>query len=343
MHRYLLFGFLATGCYASHAPGLGEAGVCTGSAPIDVLSIDCPASVRAGESATVVVLHRGPFCCAASEPSVRVAAAGPGIEVLADWDPCACCAEGGNCPCDRVIEWRSVLDTGPILSGPFVVRAGDQQCRVEVGGDACTNAGAGELSAPRYARAGDPVPVLLTSGASGGCGCTPRASSPQPDRVALELCECSNEDPCVDPGYQATVALTMSEGVHEVTLLAGSPSTSVEVSARCTGPVSDVRVTEVQWLAPDPGLVQDAERATWIRVRGVELRCCLDPAIATSFARPAPGQREHDVPLFDCAPEPCDCAMGMPRDFELDVHLGALEPGTHTVRIAGTALELVVP
>lgn len=331
--RRVLVAILLSGCYASHQPPAdapADAGACVSRALDEVLAIECPASVRAGERAAVTVVHRGPFCCAESAPDISVVHGVTAASVSATWDACACCP-GGDCPCATLVEWRSVFEVEP--QTPFVVRAGGRECRIDVETSPCEIGRSSPIAAPRYVREGDPVPVLV-EGPGNGCGCVPRAFSPGLPHVELELCDCSNEDPCVDPGYQATVVLSVPAGFHTLYSASGGGRVGVEVSRTCVP--TEAAVSEVERIAPRADRISDG--AVWVRLRGIVSGC--QAQVAPAFVEAGFDQRDHAIALYQCE-VPCPAFLMLP--FELDMYLGALSSGDHRVHVGGAVFPLHVP
>lgn len=200
-----------------------------------------------------------------------------------------------------------------------------------------------ELIAPRVLFDDQVLGLTATErGATFACGAAPmlqgRPASLHWSLVACGGCEMCN---CRDPGYQASAEVAAMP-VGEYSLSVGSLGRMLSVVARASCfplemfPASGLRVEVV---GPDPGLRRDGPRIWWAHVTGTESRCCNEPRVAATVTRIRPVNADIRLELFECAPDPCDCA-GRPVPIEAWVELGILSPGVHGLVTTGTSAPL---
>lgn len=199
---------------------------------------------------------------------------------------------------------------------------------------------ADEWIAPRAVAAGGRAPVLMRTTQSGGCGCTPsaRLEGPSGPGVSFLACACSNADPCVDPGYDATATA-------DVTTAAGTqmqfyhpyPGGRVileVVDPSVAQPVDTVDAIEL--VSPASGYLTGPERHVWVRLRGTASACCAVPLPLVTQGAGAM------LTVTNAAPDPCGC-VGSPMPWETFHDLGPLPAGHYVVSAGAMSAAIDVP
>lgn len=204
----------------------------------------------------------------------------------------------------------------------------------------CQTIPADEWIAPRAVPAGGHASVLMRTGISAGCGCVPvsRLEDPGGPHVSFLACDCSNEDPCVDPGYDATAtaevlgaAGTQMQFYHPY---AGGRVILEVVDPALATPVESVDAIEL--VSPVSGYVTDVGRHVWVRVRGTARSCCFAPVPLVTQTGPGA------LTVANAAIDPCEC-VGSPAPWETFHDLGPLPAGHYGVTAHGLTVAIDVP
>lgn len=310
-----------------------------------IVGLDCPESVARGEPITVDVRVHMLGCCAVSAPIGTTARSiGPDSwELEAPYSVCRCCE---MCMCEEIVSTRSVTIEPPTGSVVRVV-ARDLSCEIRVLDDDCRTLRSDDWMAPRHVAVGEPIPVRVFHDGGVSCGCTPRTelATPAGPELSFLACGCSDLDPCVDPGYEATAIAAPASSPGQVQFYhpygGGRVVVDVHHPATCVEDPSLV-VDALSQVAPDPRLIAEDPRATWIAVRGHHDRCCGEPAVRVRVDPFSDGRR-LSLLLRDCQPDPCDCAVPHRVEFVERHFLGSLPSGTMTVRAGTHLLTITVP
>lgn len=205
---------------------------------------------------------------------------------------------------------------------------------------ACQLLRADEWIAPRAVAAGGHASVLMRTTEPGGCGCTPSARLEQPGgpTVSFLACDCSNADPCVDPGYDATATADVLGGAGtQMQFYHPYPGGRVVlevVDPALTQPVTTVDAIEL--VSPAAGYLAGPDRHVWVRLRGTAPGCCAPPLplVAQTAAT--------SLTVTNAAQDPCDC-VGVPMAWETVHDLGPLPAGHYDVSAGGTSAAIDVP
>lgn len=212
---------------------------------------------------------------------------------------------------------------------------------------ACRTIRADEWIAPSVVPLGEPIPVLMRANTGASCGCVPSSevAPPQGPTVSFLLCGCSDVDPCVDPGYDATFVspTETSAGQRQFYHPYAGGRVIIEVpDPSVCYPTTD-SIGTITLVSPDGAHLTSTPAHWWIRVGGTETRCCGAPLVAVSQAT-TPGTRTTiTLSTRECAPDPCDCAIGTPTAYETYADLGPLPAGGYDV-VGGTGtLAIDVP
>jgi hypothetical protein len=145
---------------------------------------------------------------------------------------------------------------------------------------ACTSITPDAAHAPIAVGIGERIPVHVRRLAGEGCGCTPEGrrwiGREGPLVAGLEVCGCSDEDPCVDPGYEATVIAVESAaaGVTRVTAAASELEVAVVDPAECGPPL---RVRGVTIEVPSGIQIPASGLGVWARIELEAAYCCVGP------------------------------------------------------------------
>ncbi len=204
----------------------------------------------------------------------------------------------------------------------------------------CETIPAHEWIAPRAVAAGGHASVLMRTSAPAGCGCTPssRLEEPGGPRVSFLACDCSNEDPCVDPGYDATAtAEVLGSAGSQMQFYHPYPGGRVileVVDPASAAPVDTVDAIEL--VSPASGYLTDTGRHVWVRIRGTARSCCVAPLPLVTQAGPTA------LTVTNAALDPCACA-GTPMSWETFHDLGPLPAGHYDVTAGGRTAAIDVP
>jgi len=359
-----LFGL---GCYANHGPdGRPDAGLSSDAAPrpdtapaLDVGVIDggscrplssnanvlrCPSAVEPGMPVWVELEHGASACC--GEDAARLTASRTGertVTLSPSWDSCGCCEA---CECVGPVV-NQPIDVGPLTEGIWTVIADPARglsCTIVVGPLECEVHPISQAIVPDASPMDEPLPVLLRA-SGGSCGCTPRGwyNMPREGRpfAGLERCGCSDLDPCVDPGYEATALIPVPPfaGPLIANTDVGPITTQIVGVATC---IPGPRVVSVEPLGIDPSLIHDAPIHVFARVEYEEAFCCAQP-IPLAREIPSDDTDARAFALLNCVNVDCFCDGGAPRRVEGIVHLGIFSPGRSEVRVGDIALTVDVP
>lgn len=326
------------------APSLDAGASECGADPGVIVGLECPESVPRGAPIAVSVRAHMLGCCAVSAPAGTTARAlAPDTwEIEAPYSVCRCCE---MCMCEEVTTTRAVTLEPP--AGPVVrVVAGELACEIRVLDDECRTLRADTWMAPRHVAVGEPIAVRVVHDRGVSCGCAPRAElgSPAGPELAFLACGCSDVDPCVDPGYEATALAEGPSSPMQAQFYHPYPGGRVVVDvhdrASCIADATLV-VDSLTQVAPDPSLLAEDPRATWVELRGHHDRCCGEPALLVE-EDVVPGLGRA-LSLRDCSPDPCDCAIPHRVDFVEHHFLGSLPPGTTNVYAGSRTLTISVP
>lgn len=310
-----------------------------------IVGLACPESVPRGTPITVDVRVHMLGCCAVSGPLGTTARsiAPDTWEIEAPYSVCRCC---DMCMCEEIVSTRSVTiepPTGPVAR----IVARDVSCEVRVLDDACRTLRSDEWMAPAHVLVGETIPVRVFHFGGVSCGCAPRAelATPTGPELSFLACGCSDEDPCVDGGYEAT-AIAEGPGFEtQVQFFHPYPGGRVAVDVHrrgACGADASIVVDDLQVVAPVPSLIADDPRATWIQVRAHQDRCCGDPGLHVTHT-PSPGGTDLAITLGDCTPDPCDCSSPHRVDALSYHFLGSLPPGRTRVTAGGRTIAIDVP
>jgi len=305
-----------------------------------VQELVCPELILEGTPARVSLTVVNGGCCSGGETTTEVTTTPSGeIVIDARMTVCDCCAE---CDCIGPIETTSV-DLPPLAPGRHLVRAGEQECAIEVRpAGACRPLPTTDVRMPRAIFSDQELPISLISRLGDGCGCTPRQMGTVGDPAAtlgMELCDCCDACACVDGGYEASVVHRAPPlGTQTVNIDGLMPSyVSVMERSACRG---DMRPTAVRVELPT-GSVHSGPRLTWLVVTGEETVCCVEPFYVVESRRTGDF---FEVDLNYCPPElDCDCVPPGPTSFEAWHALGELAPGGYSAIVGGEALSFTVP
>ena len=344
------------GCYESHLrSGATEDGgprpdaLVTDAAmcrpiPSNVGGLTCPALVAPGDPVLVTVQHAPGGCCGEDAAQLVARRTGPRAFALdASFDSCGCC-ELCDCVGPTV---RQALDLGPLEEGTWTVVADAARgfvCTIEVRASECRQQDITNAIAPTAVRLGERVPVLMRApGLS--CGCTPRGffrfGREGGTFVGLEACGCSDIDPCVDAGYEATALVEGGDtlGAWRAMTSAGPVATQLVRPDACVpGPF----VRAIEPLCVDEDMTHDMPIRVFARVDYDAVFCCGEPLpVAIERFTGDPGARTYE--LQDCLGIDCACDPGPPRPLTAIVYLGEFPPGAQRVQIGGVATTIVVP
>jgi hypothetical protein len=311
-----------------------------------VVGLDCPESAPRGERITVTVRTHMLGCCAVSAPAGTTARSiGPDTwEIDAPYSVCRCCE---MCLCEPVVGTRTITLEPPSGSTLRVV-ARDLGCETRIEGPtSCRTLRADDWMAPHHVAVGEPIPVRVVHAGGVSCGCSPRAelATPGGPELSFLACDCSDVDPCVDGGYEATAIATgasapgMAQFHHPYP--GGRVGVEVHDRADCVDDLF-ILVDSLALAAPDPRFIAEDPRATWIELRGHQRRCCGEPALLVDHS-PAGGGPTLVLSRLDCNPDLCDCAIGHRVDFVEHHFLGSLPPGTTRVVAGSHRLDILVP
>lgn len=350
----LVSAALAPGCFASHGLGIGgedpprdagpapatdAGGAACGAIASAVGALSCPATVAPGEPIFADVTHAPSWCCEPGGGRARVEPRGDrAFEVVTWWDACACCAE---CECVGAPRTER-LALGAFERGVVRVVAGGERCAIEVRERECRTIDADEVHAPMAVARGEAIPVLLRRSVGAGCGCTPRGSEhfgrEGGQYAALDACDCSDEDPCVDAGYEATAIMTAFEGTDAQTIetSAGAVQVAIVDPDRCT-PGPDVRALRIE--APSESRIGERPAGWWAVLELEQSYCCAAPVSRVEVARA--GELIELRPR-SCVDSDCDCVPHTPSHWEHWHFLGFLPAGRHVVRAGDRELALDV-
>ncbi len=354
---------LMPGCFASHVRdrrddgadagigrrdaggGIDDGGACE-EVPSVVSELACPRIVGPGDAIAVTVTHSPASCCSPEGARTRLDARGPReLEITTWWDACSCCEA---CACDGPPESERI-ELGAFGVGWVSVVAGDQRCEIEVRESDCHSVQGDEVHAPLAIARGEDIPLLMRHHMGRGCGCVPEASvrfgREGGSAVGIELCDCSSEDPCVDPGYEVTALHPGRDDAGTVVIAIGGGAhreiAIVDPASCAPGP----EVRGLRLAAPDESLQSDDPRGHWAVLSLEETYCCSTP---TSLIERLESPSPFAIALLprNCAPPEvdCDCAPGIePTRWEHWHFLGQLAPGHYSVRAGAHAIELDVP
>jgi hypothetical protein len=316
-----------------------DAGTC-GLAPSTATRLVCPASAVPGETISVDVSHAAVACCRDDGGRLEVRRVGPSVvEIDTRWDRCTCC-EACACVGGAATEALAIGSFGP---GRVTVRAGALECEIEVAARECRDAPVGEVHAPRAIAPGDALPVLLRSAGSRGCGCVPSATAALGRAGQLwptiEACGCSDVDPCVDPGYEATAIYEPGIVMGDVRIETPAGTVHVARVDPTFCPASPVLGLRVE--APGRELVSASPGGWWLVIESEAYECCGPPL---SVVRETVSGHDRALSFLDCATGfDCLCKDVPPVPFEHWHFLGFLERGRHAVRAGGRVIEFDVP
>jgi hypothetical protein len=367
MFRWLSLTLLlcASGCYAEHgldgrtdagsapradtAPALdtGTIAVDGGSCralPTNVNGLSCPSVVAPGAPVSVTLDHGASACC--GDDAARLVASRTGdhtITLSPSWDSCGCCED---CECVGPVVSQSI-DVGPLTAGTWTVigdAARGVTCTIIVEAVDCDSHPIDEAIVPDASPFDEPLPVLLRA-SGGSCGCIPRGEYDTGreggTHVGLERCGCSDIDPCVDPGYEATALVPVPPFIGPFMASTDvGPITSqiVDVSTCNPGP----RVVSLEPLGIDPSVIHDAPIHVFGRVVYEAAFCCAMPLpLAREVRVGAIDRRVFE--LLNCVTVDCLCDLGPPQRVEGIVYLGVFAPGATNIRFGELALTIDVP
>ncbi len=363
MSRWLTLTLLLTaGCYAEHgldgrrdagrsdgsvrdagiawpdAPPIADAGLCR-ALPTFIEGLRCPATAEAGAPVIVELTHSASACCGEDAARIEATRTGErGIVLTPSWDSCGCC-EDCECVGPRVTQ---SIDVGPLSEGIWTVATDRAMgCTIVVGEFECVGHPVEAAIVPDASPIDEPLPVLLqASGLS--CGCTPRGTYYMPREgpafVGLERCSCSDEDPCVDAGYEATALVPVPpfERPFTANTDVGPITSQIVDPSRCGG---GMRVVGVAPIGIDPDVIHDAPVHVFADVTYEASYCCSPP---TALARALPSAGFPAYELLNCTLEDCDC-IGPVRTLSAVVHLGTIAPGTTMVQLGGFDFPISIP
>lgn len=367
MFRWLsLTLVLLAGCYADHGlDGRADAGsrdaearpdaapVFDGGAPIDagmcralpsnVSELHCPSVVEPGAPVSVRLQHGASVCCGTDAARLTASTTGERTITLSpSWDSCGCCE---LCACvGPVVE--QPIDVGPLTEGVWTV-VGDAArgitCTIEVRALAWAIHPVEAAIVPAASPLDEELPVSMRA-AGLSCGCTPRGWYNRPreglTQVGVERCECSDEDPCVDSGYEATALIPVPPFVGSFTASSDAglvTSQIVDATSCMPGP----RVISVEPLGIDPTLRHDAPIHVFARVTYEEAFCCARPLPLARELEGDPDRRAFA--LHDCTNVDCFCKPGPPQRLEDIVYLGVFPPGPSEIRVGDVDVRFEVP
>lgn len=211
---------------------------------------------------------------------------------------------------------------------------------------ACRTVRADQWITPTVVSLGQPISVLMRADIGVGCGCVPSAqvTPPSGPTAAFFACDCSDSDPCIDPGYDATFVTPPTTIAEPQQFYHPYPGGRVIVDVAALGTcVATDTLRTITLVSPDEAHTTSTPTHWWVRASGTQLRCCGTPHVMID-ATSAPGPRTQiRVSASDCAPDPCDCAMGSPVNYDAYADLGVLAPGDYDVVGGPAMLTLTVP
>ncbi|MFO0684974.1 MAG: hypothetical protein U0234_23150 [Sandaracinus sp.] len=208
------------------------------------------------------------------------------------------------------------------------------------GGGTCQTIGAEEWIAPRAVPAGGHASVLMRTSSAAGCGCVPasRLEDPGGPYVSFLACDCANEDPCIDPGYDATAtaevrgaAGTQMQFYHPY---AGGRVILEVVDPTLAAPVESVDAIEL--VSPVSRYLTDVGRHVWVRIGGTARSCCLAPVPLVTQTGPG------TLTVTNAALDACEC-VGSLATWETFHDLGPLPAGHYDVTANGLTVAIDVP
>jgi len=335
------------GATTHDAGGLTDAAMCIGPAMVvdgSIEGLTCPTSVTLGGRAVVTVVSRSNECCpdsAARAENVTRTMGGAEVAITAPYDLCDCCV---TCRCIGSALTRDVV-VAEVAGSPIHVTAGSHECTIAIDGPAiCRDVPLTGGHIPTAVAALAPIPIhLVSNGGFSGCGCEPRAVVDPTGQVSLSACNCCDDCPCIDIGYETTAVQGPIEGAPQNVpiTISSSPllSTTIVDPSRCT--TSSATVTGLTPLAPNDGLRQGQPVGAWVQLNAFDRRCCGEPLELVTTSRAPDGAIE--LTLAECRPDPCDCSPTNRRDASTPVYLGALASGAYTVRVGTVSTTLTVP
>lgn len=303
----------------------------------------CPATVGVGEEIVVSVTHVPDSCCSADGArAVAVPRGDSAFLVSTLWDACSCC---DVCDCVGAPVTQRVSLGVADRAGVVVASAGPHECEIAIVERSCEPLTIDEAHAPIGVAIGEPIPVLVRRHEGSGCGCVPRGARwigrEGPLVAGLEACDCSSEDPCVDPGYEATsIALEAAgEGPTSIETQGAAPLVVQGFDpAACYGAPS---VVGLAIEAPSESLIGSGELGVWARIDLEAYYCCAGPAsLVRTNAVTSPFSIALDV--LDCNQADCACVPTAPTRWSHWHWLGALAPGEYDLRVGGRAVMFAV-
>lgn len=339
-----LFAALA-GCWADHGrggPSPGEdAGIAVTCTITDAVveRLDCPETVRFGETVMVELTSRAAQCCASGSTRWGTFSEDRTHTIDISWDACGCCAE---CNCLSPSETETVRVDSIMEPGLHRVVAGGQSCEIVVIDDGpiiqpCANWG-GDFRAAERLLEGQPMSVTSTIDESGGCGCDALVVGAARLDYETQVCGCCPTCDCIDPGYQAgDVGAPLPVGSHEVTFPDGPRTVTVHERAGC----APMRVNDLVVEPWRVDLIQGGARLTWARLDGEVETCCAEAEPVVEATRAADGAIE--LTMLSCHQDPCPCVPVNPTPGSAWLSLGELPSGEVVVRAGAREVVATIP
>jgi len=174
MRTWLILALVAvSGCYDAHGAGApGDAGPLPGhdagladaagaceERPTTPSGLVCPATAGLGEEIVVSVTHAPGGCCSAEGAgAVAVPRGEASFLISTRWDACTCC---DACECAGAPVTHELSLGARDRAGVITVRAGSQECEIEIVARSCEPVAVDEAHAPIGVAIGEPIPVLV--------------------------------------------------------------------------------------------------------------------------------------------------------------------------------------
>lgn len=335
----------SSGCFGAHGPeGEVDAGPPSADAgpPMcelygaSILFLECPATVIAGEPASVTISTSPAACCGSGTIRPTYRNEGGVHRISIEWDACECCE---TCRCVGPID-DVVVQTDPLDEGVHTVDVDGTTCTVEAIAlaDCRSPTSSTNFRAPLHLLEGQSYPTTLTSEPSASCACNPVVVGADTLGYSLQLCGCCDLCDCIDPGYQASyVRDALPVGDHAVGIPHGESQVTVHPRAECY----EIDPTGLTIEPPRTDLVQGGPALFWARITGEEWTCCAVPTPVVERLDTTDGSIA--LTLMSCVTIDCDCEPTGPTGTSTWFSLGELRSGTHRIRLGGLSETVIVP